>query len=323
MRKISSYWGLLVVLLAGSAATAGQVDPELPTYVTAPDVHGRLTSIGSDTLGPAMKRWVRTFIRFYPHASISMRASGSSLAPPALTSGKAQLGPMSRPMKPAEVEKFRQAHGYAPTPIQVAYDALTVYVNYRNPLKNMTIAQLNAVFSNDRRCGNPENIATWGDPGIEGEWSEKPIEMFGRDSNSGTYGFFQSKALCDGEYKPSMTARRGNASLVQSVVLKPGAIGYAGVKYKSIESLKALPLAADAGSEFVDANTENALNGSYPLVRPLFIYIDKKPGHPAAKTTMEFLRMVLSKVGQQAVDKSGYIPLPAAIAKQQLAKLKE
>jgi len=323
MHKTIVCWGVIIFCWATWASAATKADPNLPEYVATDNVHGRLTSIGSDTLAPAMKRWVRTFIRFYPHAAISMRASGSSLAPPALTSGKAQLGPMSRPMKPSEIAKFHQAHGYDPTAIQVAYDALTVYVNYRNPLQNLTIAQLNAVFSDDRRCGHPEEIATWGDLGLEGDWSDMPIQLYGRDSSSGTYGFFQSKALCDGDYKASMTARRGNLSLVQSIVMKKGAVGYAGVSFKRIESLKALPLAANDGSEFVDANTENALNGSYPLVRPLFIYIDKKPGHPASRTTTEFLRMVLSRVGQQAVDKSGYIPLPADIAKRELAKLEK
>jgi len=315
-------WGLLGLFCANLASAAGQPGLDLPTYQPSPGLYGRLASTGSDTLAPAMRLWLRKSLHLQPNIRISMRIGGSSLAPPALTSGKAQIGLMSRAMKPREVEAFKQAHGYPPTAIQVAFDALTIYVNRKNPLQTLTIKQLDAIFSDERRCGYPEAINTWGDLGLPSLWADKAITTVGRTPASGTYGFFQKKALCGGHYKPSMEGRRGNTTVVQTIVSDDLAIGYAGIKFQQMHRVKAVLLAADETSTPIAANVKSALDGSYPLTRPLYIYIDKKPGRPAAPLVAEFVRMVLSDIGQKLVKKSGYIPLPADLARQELAKLK-
>jgi len=321
VRAAITTFGVLFSLWTGMAGAAEQGAAGLPSYNPDVAVKGQISSIGSDTLGAAMKLWVRKFLSFHHGVRISVRARGSSLAPPALTAGKAQLAPMSRAMKPAEIAAFRDAHGYDPTPIQVAIDALTVYVNHGNPLREATLPQIDAIFSDQRRCGYGRPIDKWGDLGLGGEWADKPIQLYGRNSSSGTYGFFRKEALCGGQFKAGLTERRGNSSLVQSIARLDGGIGYAGVRFTEMGSVRALLLATEEGGEFTAATTENALNGSYPLTRPLYIYVNKRPGVPVSGVTAEFMRMVLSSVGQQAVKKSGYIPLPADIVSRELAKL--
>jgi phosphate transport system substrate-binding protein len=322
MRRSLCSWGLFGLFFANLASAAGQPGLDLPPYQPSPGLYGRLVSTGSDTLAPAMRLWLRKSLHLQPNVRISMRVGGSSLAPPALTNGKAQIGLMSRPMKPKEVEAFQQAHGYPPTAIQVAIDALTIYVNRKNPLQILTVKQLDAIFSDERRCGYPQAINSWGDLGLPSLWADKAITTVGRTPASGTYGFFRKKALCGGQYKISMEGRHGNTTVIQTIVSNDLAIGYAGIKFQQMHRVKAVLLAKDEAGQPISATAENALNGSYPLVRPLYIYIDKKPGRPAAPLVGEFIRMVLSDVGQKLVKKSGYIPLPADLARHELAKLK-
>jgi len=322
MRPSLRVWGLLGLFCSNLALAAGQTGLDLPTYQPTPGISGRLVSTGSDTLAPVMRLWLRKSLYLQPQVTISMRIGGSSLAPPALTSGKAQIGLMSRAMKPKEVAAFKEAHGYPPTAIQVAFDALTIYVHRHNPQQFLTVKQLDAIFSNERRCGYPQAINTWGDLGLPPPWADKAITTVGRTPASGTYGFFQKKALCGGRYKLSMEARRGNTTVVQTIIGDEHAIGYAGIKFQQMHRVKALLLAKDETGQVISATAENALDGKYPLVRPLYIYIDKKPGRPVAPIVAEFIRMVLSNTGQKLVKRSGYIPLPADLARQELAKLK-
>lgn len=322
MRRSVCAWGLIGLFYSGLALTADPADSDLPGYQATEGLAGRIASIGSDTLAPAMKLWVRKFLYYQPKIVVSVRSGGSSTAPPALTAGTAQLGPMSRAIKPAEQAAFREAHGYDPTAIQVAFDALTIYVHQDNPLEKLTIPQIDAIFSTDLRCGYPQPIDNWGEAGLSGTWTDKPITLIGRTPASGTYGFFEKKALCKGRYRESINGRRSNTTLVQKIIIDEAAIGYAGIKYQQMVRVKGLLLAKDGDSEFVAANVENALSGDYPLVRPLYIYVDKKPGHPVAPLVGAFLRMVLSSAGQAQVKKSGYIPLPADRVSQELAKLK-
>jgi phosphate transport system substrate-binding protein len=257
----------------------------------------------------------------YPNVNIQIQAAGSSTAPPALTEGTSNLGPMSRKMKSKELQKFEEKYGYKPTEIRVALDALAVYVNKDNPIKGMTIPEVDAVFSSTRKCGFPKDISTWGDLGLTGNWANQKIQIYGRNSVSGTYGYFKKKALCKGDYKSSVNEQPGSASVVQSVTSSLNGIGYSGIGYKT-SGVRAVPLTKKAGKPFIDASNENALNGTYPLARFLYIYVNKQPNKPLAPLEREFIKMVLSKQGQMVVVKDGYIPLPAAVAEAELAKLK-
>ena len=308
------------VALPLSASAAG-VDEKLPVYEKAQGVSGNLSSVGSDTLANLMTLWTEEFKRLYPNVNIQVQAAGSSTAPPALTEGTSNLGPMSRQMKDGEIEAFERKFGYKPTPVGVAIDALAVFVNKDNPIEGMSLEQVDAVFSSTQKCGADSPINRWGQLDMSGAWKNRPIQLYGRNSVSGTYGYFKKVALCKGDFLNSVNEQPGSASVVQSVATGLNAIGYSGVGYKT-SGVRALPLSKDTGDTFYEASSENAISGKYPLARVLYVYVNKHPNKPMSPLESEFLAMVLSKVGQEVVVKDGDIPLPAAQAAKELAKVK-
>ncbi|MEF3168777.1 MAG: phosphate ABC transporter substrate-binding protein PstS family protein [Deltaproteobacteria bacterium] len=306
---------------AGTVSADVKVDPALPKYQKASGISGNLSSVGSDTLANLMTMWQEEFKRNYPNVNIQIQAAGSSTAPPALTEGASNLGPMSRAMKDKEIKAFEDKYGYKPTPIIVAIDTIAVYVNKDNPIKGLTMPQVDAIFSSTRKCGYNEDITTWGQLGVGGDLAKQSIQLFGRNSVSGTYGYFKEHALCKGDYKPTVNEQPGSASVVQSVTASKNGIGYSGIGYRTA-GVKTVPLAAKAGEKFVEPNEENALNGTYPLSRPLYIYVNKAPNKPLPPLEQEFIKLVLSKEGQEIVVKDGFVPLPADVAQKELAKIK-
>ncbi len=309
-----------VAFVSGTANAVQTVDAGLPAYQKASGIAGNLSSVGSDTLANLMTLWAEEFNREYPNVNVQIQAAGSSTAPPALTEGTSNLGPMSREMKDDELEAFEDKYGYKPTAVPVAIDALAVMVNKDNPVKGLSIAQVDAIFSSTLKCGHPTDIETWGDAGVAA-WGTKSIQLYGRNSVSGTYGYFKENALCKGDFKSNVNEQPGSASVVQSVTSSKNGIGYSGMGYTT-SGIRMVPLAKKEGQPFVDATPENALNGTYPLTRYLYVYVNKKPNQPLAPLENEFIKMVLSKSGQQVVIKDGYIPLPAKIVEKVLTTLK-
>lgn len=317
-RIIFSTLSLLCMAAVTQVSVAGSLlEKDLPEYKRASGVSGNLSSVGSDTLANLMTLWAEEFKRLYPNVNIQIQAAGSSTAPPALTEGTSNLGPMSRKMKDKELHAFEKKHNYKPTPIPVAIDALAVYVNKDNPIKGMIIPEVDAVFSSTRKCKNDADISKWGDLGLNGAWKNRSIQIFGRNSVSGTYGYFKKKALCKGDYKNTVNEQPGSASVVQSVTTSINGIGYSGIGYKT-SGVKAVPLAKKAGKPFVAATPANAVKGSYPLSRFLYVYVNKHPNKPLPPLEREFVKMVLSKAGQQVVVKDGYIPLPSKVVQKYL-----
>ena len=314
--KLKRLMAALTFAAAGvSAASAvAAVDPSIPSYTKGAGVSGNLSSIGSDSLANLMTLWAEEYKKQYPSVNIQIQAAGSSTAPPALTEGTANLGPMSREMKDVELQAFEAKYGYKPTAVPVAVDALAVFVHKDNPIKSLDIAQVDAIFSNTRLCGGEKDIKTWGDLGLTGEWASKPIQLFGRNSVSGTYGYFKETALCKGDFRGNVNEQPGSASVVQSVSQSLNGIGYSGIGYKTA-SVKAVPLSKKGGEAF-EANEVNALAGKFPLARFFFVYVNKAPNKPLAPLEAEFQKMVLSQQGQQVVAKDGYIPLPAKIVEK-------
>ncbi|CAA0089799.1 Phosphate-binding protein PstS [Zhongshania aliphaticivorans] len=307
--------GTLVALSSVTVTGATEVDAALPEYTNASGVSGNLSSVGSDTLANLMTLWGEDFKRYYPNINIQIQAAGSSTAAPALTEGTSNIGPMSRKMKGKEIEAFENKFGYKPTAIPVAIDALAIFVHKDNPIEGMTMSQVDAVFSSTYRCGHPDSIETWGGLGMSGAWSARDVQMFGRNSVSGTYGYFKEKALCKGDFKNGVNEQPGSASVVQSVSTSVNGIGYSGIGYKT-SSVRAVPLAKGANDEFVTATFENATSGAYPLSRFLYVYVNKAPNKPLAPLEREFLKLVLSKQGQEVVVKDGYVPLPASVVER-------
>jgi len=309
----------LFVMSSGTVFSQAEVDPGLSEYEKKSGISGNLSSVGSDTLANLMTLWAEEFKRIYPSVNVQIQAAGSSTAPPALTEGTANIGPMSRLMKDQEIGAFEKRHGYKPTPVAVAIDALAIFVHKDNPITGLTIAQADAIFSSTRTCGGPADISVWGQLELPGAWIRRDIQLYGRNSVSGTYGYFKTHALCKGDFRNSVNEQPGSASVVQSVSASLNGIGYSGIGYTT-SSVRAVPLSRDADKPFVDATPENAVTGAYPLSRFLYVYVNKRPLEPLDPITREFLNMVLSRQGQEVVVKDGYIPLPARVAENEKAK---
>lgn len=314
----------LSLFVAGLAFGAGQVvaekslvDEALPAYSSVSGVSGNLNSMGSDTLNNLMTLWAEGFKRVYPNVNIQIEGKGSSTAPPALIEGTAQLGPMSRPMKSEEIDAFERKFGYKPTEVNLAIDALAVFGHKDNPLKGLSLTQVDSIFSQTRKAGGAD-ITEWGQLGLD-NWKGRALSLFGRNSASGTYGFFQEHALDKGDFKPSVKEQPGSSAVVQGVGADLYAIGYSGIGYAT-SGVRALPLSTE-GDEFFEATYENCLTGDYPLARFLIVYVNKKPDAPLDKLTLEFLKFALSKEGQSIVEKDGYFPMPAELAAEVLEGL--
>jgi len=292
---------------------------DLEDYTKASGVAGSLLTVGSDTLAGMTTLWVEEFQNVYPNVDSQVQASGSATAPPALTEGTAQFGPMSRPMRMREIEAFERAHGYKPTELRVAIDAIGVFVHRDNPIQGLNFAQLDSIFSQTLRCGATKTSNTWQDLGLSYDWAKRGIQMFGRNSVSGTYGYFKQNALCGGDFKRNVNEQPGSASVVQSVASSINTIGYSGVGYK-VSGVKLIPIAKE-GSEYVMPTHQNILSGKYPLSRYLFVYINKHPVRDLTPIQREFIRFIFSKQGQSLVAKDGYLPISAEIAKQELQKV--
>ncbi len=301
-------------------SSAVKIDASIPVYTKIAGISGNVNSIGSDTLNNLMTFWAEKYSTFYPNVKIQVEGKGSGTAPPALIAGTAQVGPMSREMKATEIDDFKKKYGYEPTKIRVAVDALGVFVNKDNPLKNITIEQVDAIFSKTRKLGNASDILTWGDLGLTGDWAKKPISLYGRNSASGTYGFFKEHALKNGDFKDTVKEQPGSASVVQSIGVDKYSIGYSGIGYKTA-GVAALNLKGADNDTFVEGNQENSYTGDYSLSRFLFLYVNKAPGKEMDPLIKEFCKMVLSLSGQEVVVKDGYYPLPKAVIEEELSKL--
>jgi phosphate transport system substrate-binding protein len=311
---------LLALSAASAHAEKSSIDPKIKSYTPVAGVAGNLNSIGSDSLNNLMTYWAEGFKKKYPNVNLQIEGKGSSTAPPALIAGTAQLGPMSREMKGTEIEAFEKKYGYKPTKIGVALDSLAVFVNKDNPVKSLSLDQVDAIFSKTRKSGHPE-ITTWGQVGVTGKLAGKPISLYGRNSASGTYGYFKEHALRKGDFKNTVKEQPGSASVVEGVAKDISAVGYSGIGYAT-SGVRAVPLSAKDGAPAAAATYENVLSGKYPMSRMLYIYVAKQPGKPLPKLTEEFLRYVLSKEGQQIVVKDGYDPLTSTLVANQLKNLR-
>jgi len=314
-----SLLAVLLALVGIVSAEAVGVDPNLPSYSRTSDaITGNIKSVGSDTMNNLMTLWAEGFKTLYPNVNVEIEGKGSSTAPPALIAGTSTFGPMSRAMKSAEVDEFEKTFGYKPTQLPTSIDMLAVYVHKDNPIRGLTMQQIDAIFSKTRKGGMSEDITTWGQLGLEGEWANRPITLYGRNSASGTYGFFKEHALFKGDYKDSVKEQPGSSAVVQAVASDIGGIGYSGIGYKTAD-VRAVPLAEEAGADMIPATPEFAYSGKYPMARFLYLSVNYKPGSQLDPLRREFIKYVFTTEGQQVVVKDGYFPVSAKIADRALA----
>jgi phosphate transport system substrate-binding protein len=297
------------------------IDSAIKPYVKLSGVSGTINSIGSDTLNNLITLWAEGFRKQYPNVKIQVEGKGSSTAPPALIEGTAQLGPMSRTMKSSEIDAFEAKFGYPPTPYPVAVDALALFVNKDNPIKGLTLPEVDALFSKSRRQGQAADMTKWGQLGLAGDWANAPVSLYGRNSAYGTYGFFKDHALKNGDFKDQVKEQPGSASVVQGISEDRYGVGYSGIGYTT-SGVRMVPLAPKTGQTYIEPTQANTKNGSYPLWRYLYIYVNQTPGKPLSPIVKEFLTYVYSREGQSDVLRDGYFPVDAALAEKQLAKIR-
>jgi phosphate transport system substrate-binding protein len=258
-----------------------------------------------------MQLWAEEYRRRHPSVNFQIQSIGSSTAPVALIEGTAQLGPMSRAMRQTELQQFAERFGYQPTAVPVAIDLLAVYVHPDNPLNQLSLTQLDAIFSINRRCGAPTDIQHWRQLGLSGLWQQRYITLYSRNAVSGTYGYFKQYVLCNGDIKARTNQLAGSSAMLRAISQSPGGIGYSGIGFAT-DDVKVLSLSQGDGAAFAPT-ADNALTGDYPLARQLYIYINRAPGQALTANQYAFFDLVLSAPGQQLVRQDGFLPLPAQV----------
>lgn len=286
-------------------------------YRSVPGVHGTLTSVGSETLAGLMTIWAQRFQELYPHVKFQIQASGSSTALPALIQGTSNIGPMSRKPNTREIAQFSRVYGYSPTTMIVAIDAVALYVANNNPLTRLTLVEVDSLFSATRLCGGAKNLISWQDVGVETYGEARKIQLYGRNSASGTYDLFKSQALCNGDFLKSVNEMPSSSSVVQSVASSVGAIGYAALGHQSM-NVRTLALSAD-GENYINATANNLRTGAYPFTRFLYIIVNQSPNSPLSVLEHTFLMFVMSPEGQEIVADSGY----STVSERSIKKQKE
>ncbi len=317
--KLITATSIAMALLCGVAVAQDEVDPKYPMYLPAPGVSGHIKVVGSDTMNNLMTLWAEGFRDYYPAVLIEIEGKGSSTAPPALIEGTATFGPMSRAMKPDEINSFQQKFGFKPTPMRTAVDMLAVYVHRNNPIaeRGLTLDEVDGIFSQTRKSGHKE-VNTWGDLGLGGQWADKPLRMYGRNEASGTYGYFKEHALLDGDFRNAVASLGGSSAVIQAVAKDEAGIGYSGIGYKSAD-VKVVPLKDRGGDKFVPASP--ATLEDYPLARFLYVYVNHRPNSQLDPIRAAFLKFVFSEEGQGVVMQDGYIPVSFKIAQKDMEQV--
>ena len=309
LTHLPSRLGALVAVTAFAGVAIADIDPNLPEYEQTSGISGDLRSVGSDTLSNLMTKWGEKYVSMYPQVNFEAESKGSSTAPPALIEGVAKLGPMSRAMKGEEVDEFQAEFGYAPTQVKTGIDAIAVFVHKDNPVEQLTLDQLKQIFSVD----GPDGL-TWGDVGVtDGSIANQRISVYGRNSASGTYGFFKEAALAKADYRADVKEQPGSSAVVQGVGGDVVAIGYSGVGYAT-PNVKAVPIVGRDGKAYDPLNADEVYSGNYPIARFLYVYVNKAPNESLDPLVGEFLKLVLSKEGQEVVDSEGFYALSEFVA---------
>lgn len=337
----------LPCLLATTALAAPlAVDPALPSYEPQPYVHpknagyllpdGSIRIVGAQGMDVAFKNLNALFAQSHPAAKFTLDLKGAATAIGGLYTGVSAFGPNVRGFWTAEISAFRMTFGYEPTAIKVAHGAfatiskanpIAIFVNARNPIDRLTAEQVARIFSTG---GGRGDLTHWGQVGATGEWARHRIHPIGPSATSGNVQgvaiFMKQSHFGDFPFSPGYEEALSTAAVLQRVSEETSAIGFAsfdGFQGKATPDLKVLAIATTEGGAYSHASPEDVLTRKYPYTRDITIYVNRAPGQPLNPFVKEYLRMVLSKEGQQAfiAQDAGFLPLDAAEVAAELAKL--
>jgi phosphate transport system substrate-binding protein len=354
--------GFSAILIAAALAQARQT----PAASSSPDLAPPTATAavirvyGSDLNG-MMVAWERGFRRLHPGVRFQNRFPSSDGWAAGMEADDDDIGTSGREPVLTEYLSFAETFGYDPTEIPVAtgaYDqegkswAIVIYVNEDNPLRELTMAQLDGVFGSERSGGYrryrwmpqygrgvDENLRTWGQVGLTGKWITRSIHTYGY-ADTGMRNFFELKVFHGGdkwnsnykEYVESGTkmvssgpvGRTGSSRyMLQELARDPAGIAWTGIPQAAgIPGLRPLPIAAEPGGPYVFPTRQTVRNRTYPLTRSIYMFLNRPPGRPLRRPVRQFMRYVLSRQGQSEVTRVGaYLPLPEAFARKQLGKL--
>jgi phosphate transport system substrate-binding protein len=263
--------------------------------------------IGSGyTVLPIVRKWIAAFREIEPDVIVEALGEGTSMGPAALISGRAQIAAMSRPMSLGEITVFVERRGHEPLGFPVGVDAIAIYVNTANPLEEITLPQLDAIYSETRRCGASKALKKWGDLGIEGELAEQSIRRYGRRAESGTGSYFQTAALCGGVLRGDMIETAGGGAVAKVISQEAVGIGFGGRPTQD-QGARIVALAPTNHGPFLLPEPANVRSGQYPMTRQLVLYTGQPPGKPLAPGVAAFLRFALSPAGQAIVEDAGFL----------------
>lgn len=270
---------------------------------------GSVVVTGSVALANLISLWADDFTNRHPRVSITVADAGTAVGVEALLNGSANSVLTDMPLSQQQEKRFMARFHYAPTLFPVAMDGVAVYVSSLNPLREISITQLDAIYSATLRCGAGQPLHNWGQLGVKGELNKDPITALGLTVASGAYLLFKHVALCDGDFRADFQALAGPAAVVWALTDNPAAIGFAS-SARSLAGIRALAVAPRAGETAVFPSIQSIQSGHYPLARRLSIILNTPPGHDADPAVQAFLDYVRSTAGQAVATKAGYVPLP-------------
>lgn len=319
MHNSLRFFLLIALVVSGSATSLAEnaaiqesvaLDPNLPYYRPVEKLTGELKLGGSNTLSHIAAGWIDSFTQFYPDVKISIEVNGSRQAVKDVKAGKTHIGLLSRTVHREEVEDFRTAFGYGPTVLTPCMERTGIFVHKDNPIKHLTLAQLDAIYSDECRRGEKKPLRTWGQLGLTGAWANKPIVAHGRTYDTGSQVFIQQSVMLGAKMRDDMQTHKGNVAMLKAVAQDPSSVGFSGLSYATPD-VKALPLGFSKEEGFVAIDSPAADRGGYPLVRRLQLVVKHDPKQKLPALQQEFIKYVFSRLGQEDVVKAGFQAIPA------------
>jgi len=331
----------LVYLVEWSSAehsdplTTLSVNSTLAHYSPKKHISGAFKVQSSEALYPLLTRLTMDFQRLQPKVNIDIKkgtakAVAEFLQPPLSKTGKImmvddragsfQLLATTHQLSDAETKEFVVQHGYEPTAVPVAVDAVAFYVHKNNPLPGLTLDQVDAMFSSTRKRGAKVALSQWGQVGLADGWSDRPIRLYGRERQSEASAFVKEFGLAGGELRPEVHEEHGAASVAVDVSRDPIGIGYSALGLHA-SNVRAVPIAEKEGMPFVLPTRETVADQTYPLQHALLLYFDKAATAPLPDAVQEFLTFLMSREGEDAMLKAGFFPVPPTQAESRAIAL--